>query len=107
MSISQPFEELQGGNSELKLITPISITGSHFGTMAAILDFFWGGGGRGCRRPPAGPEGPRGPEGPPALRRSEKEGGHRLPEPSRILKGASYVRKCVRKCVRYQFYKQV
>ena len=91
MSISQAFEELQGWNSELKLITPISITGSHFGTMAAILDFFcfgifWGGGGRGGRRPPAGPEGPRGPEGPPALRRSEKEGGRRPPEPSRTDK---------------------
>ena len=40
LSISQPFEELQGWNLELKLITPISSTGSHFGTMAAILDFF-------------------------------------------------------------------
>ena len=48
LSISQPFEELQGLNLELKLITPISITvshfetkkyGSHLGTMAAILDF--------------------------------------------------------------------
>merc|ERR1712030_37094 len=73
--------------------------------MAAILDFlgffgfFWGGGGRGGRRPPAGPKGPRGPEGPPALRRSEKEGGRRPPEPSRILKGASYVSKYVHTCV--------
>ena len=46
LSISQPFEELQGRNLELKLITPIYITGSHFGTMVAILDFliidgFW------------------------------------------------------------------
>ena len=40
MSISQLFEELQVSNSELKVITPISITGSHFGTMTAILDFF-------------------------------------------------------------------
>ena len=41
MSISQLFEELRGFNSELKLITHISITGSHFETkkMAAILDF--------------------------------------------------------------------
>ena len=30
--MSQPFEELQGWNSELKLITPISISGSHFET---------------------------------------------------------------------------
>ena len=30
MSISQPFEELQGWNAELKLITPISISGSYF-----------------------------------------------------------------------------
>ena len=36
---SKPFEELQGGSSELKLITPTSITSSHFGTMAAILVF--------------------------------------------------------------------
>ena len=40
LSISQPFEELQGCNSELKIITPIPISGSHFGTMVAILDFF-------------------------------------------------------------------
>ena len=39
LSISQQFEELYGWNFELKLITPISITGSHFGTKAAILDF--------------------------------------------------------------------
>ena len=39
LSISQLFEELQGLNSELKLITPISITGSHFGNMVVILDF--------------------------------------------------------------------
>ena len=38
MSISQPFEELQGWNSELKLITPMSITGIHFGIMSAILE---------------------------------------------------------------------
>ena len=49
-SISQPFEELQGWNSEFKLITPKSITGiysdtklSRFGLaslpMVAILDF--------------------------------------------------------------------
>ena len=38
MSISQPFEELQGWNSELKLITPISITGSNFGMMGVILE---------------------------------------------------------------------
>ena len=62
MSISQPFEELQGWNSELKLITPISITGSHFGTMAAILDFFldfFGGEeGEGAKGPQQGPKGP-------------------------------------------------
>ena len=40
MSISQPFEELQGWNSEFKLITPKSITGTYFDTVAAILDFF-------------------------------------------------------------------
>ena len=40
MSIYQLFEELQGWNSKLNLITPIYITGSHFGIMAAILDFF-------------------------------------------------------------------
>ena len=33
------FQELQGSNLEVKLITPISITDSHFGTIAAILDF--------------------------------------------------------------------
>ena len=50
--------------------------------MAAILDFFFWiffGGEEG-----EGAEGPQqGPKGPPALRRSEKEGGHRPPEPSR------------------------
>ena len=51
MSISQLFEELQGWNSEFKLITPKSITGTYFDTKlstfgltgllkAAILDFF-------------------------------------------------------------------
>ena len=50
MSISRPFEELQGWNSEFKLITPKSITGTYSDTkvsmfglasllMAAILDF--------------------------------------------------------------------
>ena len=39
MSISQLFEELQGWKSEFKLITPVSITGCHFGTMVDILDF--------------------------------------------------------------------
>ena len=38
MSISQPFEELQGWNSEHKLITPISIAGNYFVVMAAILE---------------------------------------------------------------------
>ena len=48
--LSQPFEELQGSNSEFKLITPKPITGTYFDTnlsrfglagfpMAAILDF--------------------------------------------------------------------
>ena len=70
MSISQPFEELQSWNSELKLITPISITGSHFGTMAAILDFFFldfflgGEEGEGAEGPQQGPKGPGGPKGP-------------------------------------------
>ena len=39
--ISQPFEELQGWNSEFKLITPIQQFlnhGGHHGTMAAILN---------------------------------------------------------------------
>ena len=50
MSISRPFEELQGWNSEFKLITPKSITRTYSDTklsmfglaglsMAAILDF--------------------------------------------------------------------
>ena len=50
MSISQPFEELQGLNSEFKLITPKSITTTYSDTklsmfglasllMVAILDF--------------------------------------------------------------------
>ena len=39
MSISQPFDELQGLNLELNLITTISITGRHIGTMMANLDF--------------------------------------------------------------------
>ena len=39
LSISQLFEELQGWNLELKLITPIYIIVSYFGIMAAILDF--------------------------------------------------------------------
>ena len=50
MSISQLFEELQGWNSEFKLITPKSITRTYSDTklsmfglaglsMAAILDF--------------------------------------------------------------------
>ena len=49
-AISQLFEELQGSNSEFKLITPKSITGTHFDTnlsrfnlaglpMVVILDF--------------------------------------------------------------------
>ena len=38
LSIAQPFEELQGWNLGLKLITLVSITGSHFGTKAAIFD---------------------------------------------------------------------
>ena len=39
MSISPPFEELQGWNLEFKLITPKSIIGTYFYTMATILDF--------------------------------------------------------------------
>ena len=50
MSICQLFEKLQGSNSEFKLITPKSITGSYFEItlsrfglvglpMVAILDF--------------------------------------------------------------------
>ena len=58
LSISQPFEELQGWHLELKLITPIYITGCHCGTMATIWDFLWWGGGIGGRRPPIGPKGP-------------------------------------------------
>ena len=38
--LSQTFEELQGLNSEFKLITPKSNTGTYFGTMVAILDTF-------------------------------------------------------------------
>ena len=38
MSISEPFGELQGWNSEFKLITPKSITGTYFVAMAAILE---------------------------------------------------------------------
>ena len=34
------FEELQGLNSEFKLITPKSNTGTYFGNMVAILDTF-------------------------------------------------------------------
>ena len=48
--LSQPFEELQGSNSEFKLKSPKTITGTYFETilkrfglaclpMAAILDF--------------------------------------------------------------------
>ena len=37
--IAQPFEELQSWNLELKVITPTSITDSHFGTMAVMLEF--------------------------------------------------------------------
>jgi len=40
MYIHKLFEELQGCNSELKLFAPISITGSHFGNIMVILDFF-------------------------------------------------------------------
>ena len=76
MSISQSFEELQGWNLELKLITPISITGSHFGAMAAILDFFLGGGEKGEVA-----EGPKGPQPSAGARRSR-----RPPEPSRTSK---------------------
>ena len=66
---------LQACNSELKLITPISITGSHFGTMAAILDFFllgfFGGEeGEGAEGPQHGLKSAGDPKGPPALRRS-------------------------------------
>ena len=39
-SIPQPFDEVQGSNSEYKLISHRSITGSPFGNMAAILDFY-------------------------------------------------------------------
>ena len=39
MSISQQSEELQGWNSELKLITPKSITETYFDTMVTIIDF--------------------------------------------------------------------
>ena len=39
MSISELFEELQGWNSEFKLIIPKSITATYFDAMAAILDF--------------------------------------------------------------------
>ena len=39
ISISQPFEELQGWHSEYKVFTPKSITGwNHFGTIGAILN---------------------------------------------------------------------
>ena len=39
-ALSQLFKELQSWNSEFKLITPKSITGTYFLIMAAILDFF-------------------------------------------------------------------
>ena len=39
MSISQPFDELHGWNSEFKLTTPKSITGAYFDPVVAILDF--------------------------------------------------------------------
>ena len=40
ISIFQLFEDLEGWNSEYKVITPKSITGlNHLGTMAGIKDF--------------------------------------------------------------------
>ena len=36
----QLFEEVQSWKLELKLITPIFITGCYFGAMVAILDIF-------------------------------------------------------------------
>ena len=39
MFISQPFEELQGKNLELKLITPKSITGTFFDTRLSRYNF--------------------------------------------------------------------
>ena len=39
---SEPFEEIQGINSEFKLITPKSITVTYFGSMAVIFVFLKG-----------------------------------------------------------------
>ena len=44
---------------DLKLITPISITGSHFGTKAAIFDFFGEEEGEGAEGPQQGPKVPQ------------------------------------------------
>ena len=69
------FKDLQGWNSEVKLITPIYITVSHFGTMAAILDFFGFFGGEEGEGANGSQQGLK-----------EKEGGHRPPKPSRKFK---------------------
>ena len=39
LSISELFEELQSWNSESKLITLKSITGTYFGAIVAMLNF--------------------------------------------------------------------
>ena len=36
MSISQPFEELEGLNTEFKIITPKNVTDAQFGTIVTI-----------------------------------------------------------------------
>ena len=40
ISISQPYEELQDRNSELKLITSKAISSRHIGTRTAILELW-------------------------------------------------------------------
>ena len=41
LSISELFEDLLSWNSESKVITPKYITGTYFGAILAILDFFF------------------------------------------------------------------
>ena len=41
LSISESFEELLSWNSKSKLITPKYITGTYFGVIVAIFNFFF------------------------------------------------------------------
>ena len=41
LSVSQPIEELESWNSESNQVASKYITGTHFGAMAAFLDFFY------------------------------------------------------------------